>query len=284
MSPPQPEAGTITASGDDPGGDDVQFVSEIIHVRPKKWRRKKLADSARPDDAESAVANKQFPTTAKSKKTPERRARTNAQGILMRSLELTSAERTTSGGLTTPDATPKKETRTTLIPASTPCPALNPGPTTPTKRKRRADPITPSTPAILVSRTPSPPTAAPAARPPRPPPLYSIPPYIPPPPPPPPKKPRRPWNSKLFASLAQALQQSFSFEDFAAEHGRPVTEVLDVFSACVQLPLLAKSAEGLTKGGKKARKAVIEFQELMGEVRAAHDVRGVVVRETQNTG
>jgi hypothetical protein len=181
--------------------------------------------------------------------------------------------RRTSAQLITPEKTPKKEASVSSGNIGV---SFNPGPTTPTKYKREAKPITLSTPSILVTRTPSPPTATPAARPPRPPPLYSIPPYIPPLPP---KKTRRPWNSKLFASFAQSLQHSFAFEDFADEHGLPVSEVFDVFSACVQLPLLAKSAEVLAKGGRKAKEAIKEFRNLRKEVRAIHNAEEALTRE-----
>ncbi|KAI9772703.1 MAG: hypothetical protein M1840_000298 [Geoglossum simile] len=222
---PSPTKAAIATASDDNSADDVQFVSEIIHSRPRKKRRKAI------DPATPTV-------------------------------------------LITPETTPNKGKP---VPASKASASPNPGPATPAKRNRKGDPTTPSTPSILVGRTPSPPIATPAARPPRPPPLYSIPPYIPPIPAK--KTHHRPWNAKLFASLAESLQHAFSFENFAAEHGRPVSEVLDVFSACVQLPLLGKGAEGLAKGGNKAREAIKEFQDLRKEVRAIHSAEAVLVGE-----
>jgi hypothetical protein len=71
------------------------------------------------------------------------------------------------------------------------------------------------------------------------------------------------------------------FEEFAARHNRPVAEVIDVFSACVQLPLLSKSAEWLDRV-KEAREAVKTFQEIRREANAR--VQGgedAVVQETQ---
>ncbi|KAH0544580.1 hypothetical protein FGG08_001229 [Glutinoglossum americanum] len=207
--------------------DDVQFVSQTAHGRPRKRRRKA---PAMPDQ------------------TPE---------------------------------TPAKKTQTASSPntsISNSSPRINRAIVTSTDRRYGSELVTKPTPAILVTRSPSPqppvdahPAVAPTPHPPRPPPLYSIPAYVPPSPQSLQRKGRQPWNSKLFASLAQTLQNAMPFEEFAAKHGRPVGEVLDVFSACVQLPLLKKSAEGLARA-REAREAVKNFQDMR------KDVKGILQR------
>ncbi|KAI9873553.1 MAG: hypothetical protein M1830_000288 [Pleopsidium flavum] len=81
-------------------------------------------------------------------------------------------------------------------------------------------------------------------------------------------KPRKTWTSKMYADLAQQLQQCFPFADFARKHSRSEKEVFDVFSAVVQLPLLQKSSTGLSRVSPPGHQSMKAFKNLMKEAKS----------------
>jgi hypothetical protein len=74
----------------------------------------------------------------------------------------------------------------------------------------------------------------------------------------------------MYADLVQQLQENFPFADFAQQHGRRSSEVLEVFSAIVQLPLLRHSSDARSR---------ISFAACKGRLRAAralqHSVKAI---------
>ena len=54
----------------------------------------------------------------------------------------------------------------------------------------------------------------------------------------------RTWTSSQYAALAQACESSFPFVDFEAEHKKSQKEVLEVFAAVIQTPLLSRCGRG----------------------------------------
>jgi len=78
---------------------------------------------------------------------------------------------------------------------------------------------------------------------------------------------RKTWTSKMYADLAQQLQQCFPFTEFAKRHSRSESEVFDVFSAVVQLPLLQKSSTGLSRVSRPGRQSMKTFKNLMKEAK-----------------
>lgn len=80
---------------------------------------------------------------------------------------------------------------------------------------------------------------------------------------------RRAWTCKMYADLAQQLQKSFSFADFAQKHSRSEHEVFDLFSAVVHLPLLQKSSTGLSRVSPQGHQSVKAYRSLMKETKDA---------------
>lgn len=76
------------------------------------------------------------------------------------------------------------------------------------------------------------------------------------------RRPRsRPWSGAVLSDMAQTLQYSFPFEQFSEKHGKPESDVFEVFSAMVQLPLCVYSEKG------QSRVRMREFREKMKEYR-----------------
>ena len=82
------------------------------------------------------------------------------------------------------------------------------------------------------------------------------------------QKPRRTWTCKIYADLAQQLQHSFPFAEFAKKHSRSQHEVFDLFSAVVHLPLLQKSSTGLSRVTPQGRNSVRSYRSLMKETKS----------------
>ncbi|KAI9808482.1 MAG: hypothetical protein M1827_007235 [Pycnora praestabilis] len=73
----------------------------------------------------------------------------------------------------------------------------------------------------------------------------------------------KPWTPKMYLELAKQAEQSFPFTTFATQHFRPKTEVIDVFSAIVQIPMLEQIGKQKMKAfreGVKETKAVLKAQ------------------------
>lgn len=83
------------------------------------------------------------------------------------------------------------------------------------------------------------------------------------------QNPRRTWTCKMYADLAQQLQESFSFADFARKYSRPEHEVFDLFSAVVHLPLLQKSSTGVSRGSQQGHQSVKTYRTLFKETKNA---------------
>lgn len=82
-------------------------------------------------------------------------------------------------------------------------------------------------------------------------------------------KTRKAWTSKMYADLAQQLQQCFPFAEFAKQHSRSENEVFDVFSAIVHLPLLQKSSLGLSRLSGSGHQSTKALKHLMKETKSA---------------
>ncbi|MCJ1362085.1 hypothetical protein MMC16_001187 [Acarospora aff. strigata] len=76
------------------------------------------------------------------------------------------------------------------------------------------------------------------------------------------------WTCKMYADLAQQLQECFSFAEFAEKYSRSEHEVFELFSAVVQLPLLQRSSTGLSKVSPPSRRNVEIYKTLMKETRS----------------
>ena len=61
----------------------------------------------------------------------------------------------------------------------------------------------------------------------------------------------RSWTASQYAALAQTCESSFPFSSFETLHNKSRAEVVEVFSAVIQMPLLAHSGRGLgaARGG-----------------------------------
>ena len=74
----------------------------------------------------------------------------------------------------------------------------------------------------------------------------------------------------MYADLVQQLQENFPFNEFAQQHDRRRSEVFEVFSAIVQLPLLRHSSDARSR---------ISFGACKGRLRAAralqHSVKAI---------
>ena len=119
-------------------------------------------------------------------------------------------------------------------------------PATPSKPQ-----IAPSTPTAKISRTSS--TASPKG---------TIP-HPGTPTTPTPKRRKHQWSKKTYLDMAETLQASFSFGDFAAKHGLERTEVYDAFSALILSPLLDQG----TKGKDLVKNFRGEEKELIGRLK-----------------
>ncbi|KAI9825080.1 MAG: hypothetical protein M1832_001400 [Thelocarpon impressellum] len=75
----------------------------------------------------------------------------------------------------------------------------------------------------------------------------------------------------MYADLVQQLQESFHFSDFAEQYSRPRSEVFDVFSAVVQLPLLKHSGSRKPRVSSAARRERMKtFRSHEKDAKAAH--------------
>ncbi len=80
---------------------------------------------------------------------------------------------------------------------------------------------------------------------------------------------RKTWTCKMYADLAQQLQECFSFADFARKYSRPEHEVFDLFSAVVHLPLLQKSSTGVSRVSQQGHQRVKTYRTLFKETKTA---------------
>ena len=78
---------------------------------------------------------------------------------------------------------------------------------------------------------------------------------------------RKTWSCKMYADLAQRLQEHFPFADFAKKHKRSEHEVFDLFSAVVHLPLLQKSSTGLSRVWPSGHQSVKTYRSLIKETK-----------------
>ena len=81
----------------------------------------------------------------------------------------------------------------------------------------------------------------------------------------------RTWSASQYAALAQACERTFPFSSFEAEHKKSRADVLEVFTAIIQTPLLAQAGRGagtprsglgekLVKEHRKQEKDTSEYQ------------------------
>lgn len=85
---------------------------------------------------------------------------------------------------------------------------------------------------------------------------------------------RKTWTCKMYADLAQQLQESFPFADFAKKYSRSEHEVFDLFSAVVHLPLLQKSSTGLARVSLQGHQSVKTYRTLVKETKKALAKKG----------
>lgn len=90
---------------------------------------------------------------------------------------------------------------------------------------------------------------------------------------------RKTWTCKMYADLAQQLQECFSFAGFAKKHSRSEQEVFDLFSAVVHLPLLQKSSTGLSRVSSQGHQSVRRYRTLIRETKTALAKEGKKVEE-----
>ncbi|KZF22810.1 hypothetical protein L228DRAFT_268191 [Xylona heveae TC161] len=78
------------------------------------------------------------------------------------------------------------------------------------------------------------------------------------------------WTPKMYLDFSLSLYQNYGFQEFAHRHGLPLTEVIDKFSAIVQLPFLDEAENAGTETVSICRKRVASFKQREKEVLEIH--------------